>query len=939
MQLVLADGPPLPLYVFSKMTAPRTIRPSFPDGTVVFVVLGMHRSGTSMVAGSLALCGVEFGRHLVPASPSNALGHWEHEGVVAIHDRLLAEFGLNWHDPDPLPAGWEDAPGAHAAEQQLERLLGAEFAQVPVWGVKDPRISRLLPLWHRLTARLGLSPRYLHVLRPAEDTAASLVRRNGLSLNHARSLWLAYQHDILHSTAGRHDLRRVSYETFLANPVDLCRELLTDAGATSLAGRIDARQITAFCRADLRHHQTGPRPDVWGQMYRQLQAPDSGIQDNLAIASTVLQHLAETNLAASRTRKQVIHLQTELARQAIEAAGQIHKVAQMQASLSWRITAPLRALRRILVDPLMPENWRADPRGLNYQAWLKAYEPPAQARCAGRLETLSPTARPLISILLPVPASSGPRLWRTLDSLRAQTYAVWELCLAPGPGMAPDVVARLAEEAARDPRIKIVPQKRAGSRADPVNAALAAAQGTFALLLDTDLELSPMALAEVALALENQPDLDLIYSDEDRIDQHGRRSAPFFKPDWDPDLLLGQDYVCRLGVFRTGRARAVGGWRDGFEGIDSWEFALRFTAGIDPARVRHLPLVLCHRHATAAAALSGGAGPGSRSSEAARRALADRLQQEHVTAELLPAPDGSWRIKRALPSPAPRVSIIIPTRNGVDLLRRCVTSLLERTDYPDYEITIVNHRSDEPATLAYLGELSARGIRVLPCDLAGFNYSAINNYAVRAIPAAPVLALLNNDLEVISRDWLAEMVAHAVRPEIGAVGAMLYYPNDTVQHAGVLLGIGGAAAHAFRRTPRGAAGHGRRLHCVQSYSAVTAACLVVRRAVFEQVGGFDGTNLPVSFNDVDFCLRVGAAGYRNLWTPFAELYHHESASRGREDTPEKRARAEREVSFLRAQWGQVMNHDPAYNPTLTLVHEDFRLAWPPRTPDTSAGRF
>lgn len=225
-------------------------------------------------------------------------------------------------------------------------------------------------------------------------------------------------------------------------------------------------------------------------------------------------------------------------------------------------------------------------------------------------------------------------------------------------------------------------------------------------------------------------------------------------------------------------------------------------------------------------------------------------------------------------------------------------------------------------------------VKVLDYD-APFNYSAINNAAVRHA-SGEVLAFLNNDLEVINNDWLDEMVSQAMRPEIGAVGAMLYYPDDTVQHAGIVLGIGGqpgtpsVAGHAFKCAPRGSEGQRNRLRLVQNYSAVTAACMVVRRSVFEQVGGFNEAELAIAFNDVDFCLRVRAAGYRNLWTPFAELYHHESASRGLEDTPEKQARFAREVAYMRAQWGPLLDDDPAYNSNLTAEREDFSLAFPPR---------
>ena len=313
-------------------------------------------------------------------------------------------------------------------------------------------------------------------------------------------------------------------------------------------------------------------------------------------------------------------------------------------------------------------------------------------------------------------------------------------------------------------------------------------------------------------------------------------------------------------------------------------------------------------------------------------------------------PGDHWRVQYPLPAEAPLVSLLIPTRNGLKFLQRCVDSILEKTTYPNYEIVIVDNGSDDAAALAYLDSFAKntnpllasinaqiasakegsrpRTVRVLRYD-APFNFSAINNFAVREA-RGELVGLLNNDLEVITPAWLDEMAAQALRPGIGCVGAMLYYPNDTIQHAGCIIGLGGVAGHAFRDYPRGTEGKFNRARLVQNFSAVTAACLIVRRPIYEQVGGLDEKNLTVAFNDIDFCLRVRAAGHRNLWTPFAELYHHESVSRGAEDTPEKHERFRSEVAFMLKRWPAEIRHDPAYNPNLTLEHTDFTLSAPPR---------
>lgn len=584
------------------------------------------------------------------------------------------------------------------------------------------------------------------------------------------------------------------------------------------------------------------------------------------------------------------------------------------------------------VSAELPEHLRRD-----YSTWVRRFDTPSleeQVILRAELEALMPEQRPLVSILLPT--YNPPEQWlvRAIESVRAQLYPHWELCVADDASHEPHVRRVLEDYAQRDSRIRLTFRSENGHISAASNSALALASGEWVALLDHDDELAARALADVVLAAARHPGLEFIYSDEDKIDQLGRRYDPYFKPDWNPDLLLGQNYTCHLSVFRTERVRSVGGFRAGYEGSQDWDLTLRVVTGLAPELVHHIPRVLYHWRAI----------PGSTALVidqkadypfiAAKKALADHLARLDIPAELLPVKGHHWRIRFPLPNPAPKVSIIIPTRNSVDLLRLCIGSILAKTTYPNFEIVVVNNRSDDAATLAYFEELKNLGHRVVNYD-APFNYSALNNFAVRAA-VGTVLAFLNNDLEVISGEWLDEMVSQAVRPGIGAVGAMLYYPDDTVQHAGVVLGLtgpagrDGVAGHAFKGAKRGTEGLRNRLRLAQNYSAVTAACLVIRRATFEAVGGFNEADLPVAFNDIDFCLRVQATGLRNLWTPFAELYHHESASRGAEDTPEKIERFSREAAYMRRVWGRLLDRDPAYNPNLSLTQEDFSLAFPPR---------
>jgi glycosyltransferase involved in cell wall biosynthesis len=572
------------------------------------------------------------------------------------------------------------------------------------------------------------------------------------------------------------------------------------------------------------------------------------------------------------------------------------------------------------------------PRAVrDYAAWVEAFgrlTPEKATALRTRLAALPAEKRPLLSVLMPV--YNPPERWlrRAVDSVREQVYDSWELCLADDASTEPHVRPLLERYAAEDPRIRVVFRAENGHISHASNSALELARGEFVALLDHDDELAPDALAEVALLLASQPDADLIYTDEDKIDEDGRRYTPYFKPDYLPDLLTGQNCLSHLSVYRTALVRAVGGFRPGYEGSQDWDLALRVIDRTTPDRVRHIPKVLYHWRAISGSTARE-VSEKDYSLDAARRALLDHFARRGIVVEVRPVRGNHWQIVYPLPTQPPLVSIIIPTHNAAALLRTCVASIFARTDYAPYEIVIVNNRSDDPATLALFGELTQEpNVHVIDYD-APFNFSAINNFAVRQA-RGDVLCLLNNDIEVITGRWLEEMVSHALRPEIGAVGAMLYYPNLTVQHAGAVLGLGGVANHAFLNHAHGTEGYMNRARLTQNYSAVTGACLAIRRAVFEQVGGFNETDLPIAFNDIDFCLRVHAAGYRNLWTPFAEFFHHESASRGKEDTPEKQARFANEVAYMRRTWGPMLDHDPAYNLNLALNVEGWDLAWPPR---------
>ena len=570
--------------------------------------------------------------------------------------------------------------------------------------------------------------------------------------------------------------------------------------------------------------------------------------------------------------------------------------------------------------------------GHEYGEWVRRYDTLTdrdRAAIKRHIECLP--YQPLISLVMPT--YNTPKKWlrRAIYSVKKQLYPHWELCIADDASSKVHVRKILREYQAKDPRIKIVFRKDTGHIAAASNSAIEMATGEFLAFLDHDDEVSEHALYMIAVELNSHEDTDLIYSDEDKINERGRRYDPYFKPDWNPALFLAQNYLCHLLVCRTRVVQELGGFREGYEGSQDWDLTMRISERIPANHCRHIPHVLYHWRAIPGSAARR---PDEKKyvREAQRRTLESHFARLGLKVTIVPAAGNYWRIKYLLQSP-PLVTLIIPTRNQFELLERCVESIYRKTTYPNFELIIVDNQSDETTTLNYLTELERdRGVKVLRYD-APFNFSAINNFAVQHA-GGEIVGLINNDLEVMTPEWLDEMVSHAVQPETGAVGAMLYYPDDTIQHAGVILGIGagaaGEAGHAYKTQPRGYAGQASRALLCQNLCAVTGACLVVRRKLFEEVGGLNETNLPIAYNDVDLCLRIRERGYRNLWTPYAELYHHESASRGYEDTPEKKIRFEKEREYMRRSWGELLLNDPAYNHNLALDKETFSLAIPPR---------
>ncbi len=567
-------------------------------------------------------------------------------------------------------------------------------------------------------------------------------------------------------------------------------------------------------------------------------------------------------------------------------------------------------------------------RDARYTVWIERYDtlhPDTEAVI--REQIRSWPNPPLISVLMPVYDPPARFLREAIESVIAQWYPAWELCIADDASTELYVREILQEYAHRDPRIRLCFRERNGHISAASNSALSLARGEFVALLDHDDRLPPHSLYCYAGEIGKYPEVAWIYSDTDKIDSEWKRRQPQFKPDPNPDLFRSLNYMADHGVFRTALAREIGGFRGEFEGSQDYDLGLRLLERINPERIRHIPHVLYHwrTHEGSAGLLSASVGK-PYAVNSAERALSEHLQRSGVRASV--AKDHSfvvgYRTHYALPDRPPLVSIIVPTRNRLDLLRTCIGSILEKTQYPDYEIIVVDNDSDDAETLAYLDYLEKRGLLRTVRFPGVFNHSAMNNRAAE-VARGEVLCLLNNDVEVINETWLTEMVSHALRPEIGAVGASLWQEDGTLQHGGIrLCGRDRGPSHFFKGIGKRHLRHFR-AHVVQNVSAVTGACLVVRKEVFREVKGFEQKWLPVGLNDVDLCLKIRELGLRNLWTPYAELFHLEKQSRGEE--PRTALKLWRQ--YLTVRWLETLDREPSYNPNLHLDNH-FMLADPPR---------
>lgn len=591
------------------------------------------------------------------------------------------------------------------------------------------------------------------------------------------------------------------------------------------------------------------------------------------------------------------------------------KITAIYFSASWRLTYPFRWLKiqkKKFIKKFFKPSIKTD-----YQKWIKKYDTLTHAnREKIKRDIVSLPQKPFISLILTLDQPVIKQLCSTIKSIRQQLYPNWELWIVNAGVMKPTVHKILDKYCQQDSRIKVNLLKSKRSIALAFNNALELVTGDFTGLVKCGDKLSQHALYHVNEKINQHSDAELLYSDEDKINKNHRRSNPHFKTDWNPDLFHSYNMISCLSVYRTYLLKTIGGFQNGYEDSEEYDLALRAIEKIKPTQIHHIPHILYHHLEKI---------PSKAEFASGKKALQHFFERKGIMADVVEAHSEypAYRVKFPLPEVKPRVSIILPTKDRLDLLEKCVASIFAKTDYLNYELIIINNQSVENKTLWYLEDLrKIENVKIRDFDKP-FNYSSICNFAVHNAIGEIVL-FLNNDTEVISPHWLSEMVSHAVRQEIGMVGCKLLYPNHTIQHGGVI----GFSRHAHIGFPSDNFGYFGRAILLQNFLAVTGACMALRRSIFDEVGGFD-ENLPVNFNDVDLCLRVHKLGYRNLWTPYACLYHHESSTLGNCSSIKNEIQGQRDNEYMKKKWGALLLRDPFYNPNLSLDY-DFLLAFPPR---------
>ena len=561
---------------------------------------------------------------------------------------------------------------------------------------------------------------------------------------------------------------------------------------------------------------------------------------------------------------------------------------------------------------------RFEEREVEYQEWYEKHKPSEEELVRQRKKKWKDPV--VISVLVPAYRTPEVFLKQMMESVLLQTYPYLELCIADGSGTDDSVEKVVKEYQKKDPRVRYRRLEKNEGIAGNTNAAIEMASGEYLALFDHDDLLSPNALFEVASAIEKEK-ADVVYTDEDKVTSDLKEHfQPHFKPDFNPDLLCANNYICHLFVVKRSLALKLGGQDPAYDGAQDYDFIFRCTENAE--KIVHVAKILYHWRVHQASTADN---PSSKlyAFDAGKRAIEAHLARIGAKAEVSHTKDlGFYRVKYQVQG-NPLVSIVIPNKDEKETLKKCLESIWKKTSYSNYEIILVENNSTTQEIRDYYKELDGKErVRVVYWDKE-FNYSAINNFGISHAKGEYILCL-NNDITVISPDWMEELLANCQRPEVGIVGARLYYPDNTIQHAGIVLGMGGCAGSLFVGLARSRGGYLHKAALQQDLSAVTAACFMVKKEVFEKAGGFE-EKLAVAFNDVDFCLKVRHAGYLVVYDPYAELYHHESKTRGYENTEAKKRRFQEEIEYMRCHWMPDILRDPYYNENLSLKASDYSL--------------
>jgi GT2 family glycosyltransferase len=876
------------------------------------LVVGMHRSGTSATASTLAELGLALPRDedLLGARFGNELGHFESQSLMGLSDEILGHIGRSWDDPPDLgeigPEVLADLAGyGDRARTVFEAAFGAPDSPV-VW--KDPRTALLLPFWRSALDRPLAT--VLMVREPLE-VAQSLDRRNSLAITTSLALWERYYRQSVAGIAGLPAFVS-SFEDALDRPTEWRQEL---AGWLRGLG-IPATLAKSSLDPAMRHERTGHDDEDSPVL------PSQRAIFNALVGMGGPHDSFEPPDLGPESQWTESHLRHR------------HELGRLWSGFEWlgRQVADLVASDEPGAPHQPSDGYPKDATDdeQRYHEWLRQRGEPINV---GSGPGIAPAATepphgqsPLFSVVVPTYRTPVWAIDRCVTSVLRQDFARWELVIVDDASGDRALLAHLQQIAASDSRISLSARQENGGISAATSDGIGRARGEYVVFLDHDDELAEGALGRLSAAIDQNPAAQLIYSDEDKIDEKGRRFMPAFKPAWSPDLLLSNAYMCHIFVVRRSLVAELGGIRSEFDGAQDYDLMLRATELLSPEEIVQVPEILYHWR-TILGSASGDPSAKPWAFEAGRRALEDAVKRRGIEADVVrhPRVPGSYYVRREVKG-RPLVSAIIPFRDEPSLLVSCYRAFVTNPGHDEFELLLVDNDSALPETRAAMTEL-ARDRRVRLLEAPGpFNWVKINNEAVEKA-RGDLLLFLNNDVEARSPRWLAHMVAQAQREDVGAVGARLMYPDGTVQHGGVAVGVCWGAAHVQQGIEGHRPGYLSSLSVVRNTSAVTGACMMSRREVFESLEGFD-ESLPVAFNDIDYCLRVREKDLLVIYTPLAELVHHESKSRGHTDDA-------KELPYFRSRWRDLLlEGDPYYNPNLgrfdsfcRLPHEEDEERW------------